>query len=489
MTLIAELEEVKSEGLKICNSKDSRIATLIESLANVTAMYHDNDREIKSNREDQEDYNSLKEKKEEIEKKDRHYQTVVKKQTSRIQQAESSYKQEKIMRRQIYNKVEDLKGKIRVFARIRPMLNLERNRGQTVALNIHDELSVSHFWKREDIPREYSFDKVFGPESSQEELFKDTQDLIQSAIDGYNVCVFAYGQTGSGKTYTIYGTENNPGLTFQGIDKLFELLSKGSEKYGFTVSCYMLELYQDTLMDLLAPKSARVSIMPRLSEPQSVPGKEKLELKRDLNAQMVRVQGLTTVDIHSAEELRSTFEEGQRHRHVAATNINIESSRSHLIMGIIIESTDLQTQAQTRGKLSFVDLAGSERIKKSGSTGPQLKEAQAINKSLSALGDVISSLARGDPHIPYRNHKLTMLMSDSLGGNAKTLMFVNVSPTDANLDETQNSLQYAMRVRTIKNEALKDSNKEIVNMKRRMAFWKGLSPGGNEVLEMINEYL
>jgi hypothetical protein len=127
----------------------------------------------------------------------------------------------------------------------------------------------------------------------------------------------------------------------------------------------------------------------------------------------------------------------------------------------------------TRGKLSFVDLAGSERVKKSGAAGDTMKEAQAINKSLSALGDVISALASEQAHIPYRNHKLTMLMSDSLGGNAKTLMFVNVSPTDGNLEETQNSLTYATRVRTIKNSASKDTaSKEMQRLKTALATWR-----------------
>eukprot|EP00210_Caulerpa_lentillifera_P004590 g4380.t1 len=492
LSLKEGLDDIVAEGLRLYSLKDNKIATLIEELANMTAMYHDSNREIESIKKDREDLIFLKKLKEGIEQRDHEHATIRRKQKSKIQRAESMYNQEKVTRRKIYNKVEDLKGKIRVFARIRPILNLEKTRGQSNVLNIPDELSVSHPWKREDFPREYSFDKVFGPNTTQQDVFKDTHDLIQSAIDGFNVCVFAYGQTGSGKTYTIYGNQDNPGLTFQGIDKLFELLLRGSDKYGFSVSCYMLELYQDILNDLLAPKTARVSMMPRLSDCQSLCGKEKLEVKKDLSTQMVRVKNLTTIDVHSAEELRAAFEEGQRHRHVAATNTNIRSSRSHLIMGIIIETTDLQTQVQTRGKLSFVDLAGSERIKKSNSAGEQLKEAQAINKSLSALGDVISSLARGDSHIPYRNHKLTMLMSDSLGGNAKTLMFVNVSPTDANLDETQNSLTYATRVRSIRNEASKDSNKEILNMKKKMALWKSLSSsvsGKNTAQEMIMEYL
>jgi hypothetical protein len=144
-----------------------------------------------------------------------------------------------------------------------------------------------------------------------------------------------------------------------------------------------------------------------------------------------------------------------------------------LIFSLVIETTDLQTQGVTRGKLSFVDLAGSERVKKSGAAGATMKEAQAINKSLSALGDVISALAEEKPHVPYRNHKLTMLMSDSLGGNAKTLMFVNVSPSDGNLEETQNSLTYATRVRTIKNSASKDvADKEMQRLRAAVASWR-----------------
>lgn len=189
------------------------------------------------------------------------------------------------------------------------------------------------------------------------------------------------------------------------------------------------------------------------------------------------MENVTVMSISSYDELQSIIERGSEKRHTTGTLMNEESSRSHLILSIIIESTNLQTQSVSRGKvpihicsktdqltthahdflvpslhlglivwilmqLSFVDLAGSERVKKSGSSGNQLKEAQSINKSLSALGDVIGALSTGTPHIPYRNHKLTMLMSDSLGGNAKTLMFVNISPAESNLDETYNSLTY-----------------------------------------------
>jgi hypothetical protein len=185
------------------------------------------------------------------------------------------------------------------------------------------------------------------------------------------------------------------------------------------------------------------------------------------------VPNATIVPVTSEDEIIEVIHTGLKVRKTAGTKMNVESSRSHLIFSLVMETTDLQTGALTKGKLSFVDLAGSERVKKSGAEGDTLKEAQAINKSLSALGDVISALASEQQHIPYRNHKLTMLMSDSLGGNAKTLMFVNVSPTDGNVEETQNSLTYATRVRTIKNDNGKSvESKEVQHLKQQVAHWR-----------------
>merc|ERR1719198_2727902 len=149
--------------------------------------------------------------------------------------------------------------------------------------------------------------------------------------------------------------------------------------------------------------------------------------------------------------------------------MNAGSSRSHLIVSMLLETTNKQTGKSAVGKLSLVDLAGSERASKTGATADRLKEAQSINKSLSALGDVISALSAGADFIPYRNNKLTMLMSDSLGGNAKTLMYVNISPADYNLDETLTSLAYAARVKLITNDAAKnEENKEVHRLKDQL---------------------
>lgn len=299
--------------------------------------------------------------------------------------------------------------------------------------------------------KEFQFDQIFTDQSTQQEIFEDTFNLVQSAVDGYNVCIFAYGQTGSGKTYTMIGdgAQTQPGIAPRAFQRIFDLIEENKEKFKFEVSCYMLELYNDNLLDLLSGKGDNA----------------KLDIKKDKKG-MVYVQGALLEKAATAEELYSIFERGSSSRHVASTKMNAESSRSHLVIAIIMESTNLTTGAVTRGKLSLVDLAGSERVGKTGASAQQLKEANSINKSLSALGDVISALSSEQSFIPYRNNKLTMLMQDSIGGNAKTLMFVNISPADYNADETAISLTYASRVKLITNDASKNADsREVARLK------------------------
>ena len=473
------LFDVESDGRSRVNLQEGRIVALEKEVARAKMWHQDTLSQLEATVEIHAELLELKTMAEEVQHRDAVQAEIIEQQKEQLQSLEQHYRREQLLRKKLYNSIEDQKGSIRVYARVRSILPHEIEQGQKCVLRFPDDISLAHQWKREDGVREYFFDGIFHPSATQEDVFHDSRDLIQSSIDGYNVCLFAYGQTGSGKTYTIFGTPESPGLTPRGIKELFRLLHRNAEKLRFCVRCTMLELYQDSFRDLLLSKSP---------SPEARATK-KLEIRKENN--MVHVQGATMVDVRSLEDCMAVFEEGQGHRRVASTRLNIASSRSHLIMSLVIETTDLQTQVHTRGKLSFVDLAGSERNKKSGSAGEQLKEAQAINKSLSALGDVISSLARGDPHIPYRNHRLTMLMSDSLGGNAKTLMFVNVSPTDANLNETQNSLQYATRVRTIKNEASKQSDEELTEMKKRLAFWRSMALDGHQedVRRMIEPFL
>ncbi|KAK9284824.1 hypothetical protein L1049_024001 [Liquidambar formosana] len=415
----------------------------------------------------------LREMKEDIDRKNEQTAAILKMQGAQLAELEVLYKEEQVLRKRYFNTIEDMKGKIRVFCRLRPLNEKEISEKERVVLTSLDEFTVEHPW-RDDKTKQHIYDHVFDGNATQEDVFEDARYLVQSAVDGYNVCIFAYGQTGSGKTFTIYGSENNPGLTPRATAELFKILRRDNNKFSFSLKAYMVELYQDTLVDLLLQKNTK-----RL----------KLDIKKDSKG-MVSIENVTVVSISTFEELKSIIQRGSEQRHTSGTQMNEESSRSHLILSVVIESTNLQTQSVARGKLSFVDLAGSERVKKSGSSGNQLKEAQSINKSLSALGDVISALSSGGQHIPYRNHKLTMLMSDSLGGNAKTLMFVNISPAESNLDETYNSLMYASRVRSIVNDPSKNiSSKEIARLKKLVAYWKEQAGkrGEDEDFEEIQE--
>ncbi|GAU39812.1 hypothetical protein TSUD_154690 [Trifolium subterraneum] len=415
----------------------------------------------------------LREMKEDIDRKNEQTAAILKMQGAQLAEMEALYKEEQVLRKRYFNVIEDMKGKIRVYCRLRPLSEKEIVEKEREAVTAADEFTVEFLWK-DDKPKQYIYDRVFGSDATQESVFEDTRYLVQSAVDGFNVCIFAYGQTGSGKTFTIYGSEDNPGLTPRAIGELFRILRRDGKKYSFSLKAYMVELYQDTLIDLLLPRNAKHS---------------RLDIKKDSTG-MVVVENVTVMTISTIEELNNIIQKGSERRHISGTQMNEESSRSHLILSIVIESTNLQSQSVARGKLSFVDLAGSERVKKSGSMGSQLKEAQSINKSLSALGDVISSLSSGGQHTPYRNHKLTMLMSDSLGGNAKTLMFVNVSPIESSLDETHNSLTYASRVRSIVNDPNKNvSSKEVARLKKLVAYWKQQAGRGIEYedLEEIQE--
>jgi hypothetical protein len=411
---------------------------------------------------------------------------ILARQAAALAALEARVAEESTARRRLHNTIEEMKGKVRVLARIRPLSEKERSEGASFALRVPDEFSIEHDWGRtltgERTSRSYAFDSVLPPDASQEAVFESVRHLVQSALDGYNVCIFAYGQTGSGKTHTIAGSGAAPGVTPRACALLFALAERAAGKATLRVRALMLELYQDTLIDLLAPPApqglaAGAAGAAGVAGAAAAPGgggggESKLEIKKDSKG-WVTVTNSTVRDAGSLAELQSVLAEGSARRKTAETAMNAESSRSHMIFSIILESTDTATQALTRGKLSFVDLAGSERLKKSCAEGQQAREAMAINLSLSALGNVIAALSSDAPFVPYRDHKLTMLMSDSLGGTAKTLMFVTVSPSDGNLDESAQSLAYAARVRSIKNDPSKSvATKEMQRLQRQVAHWR-----------------
>ena len=366
--------------------------------------------------------------------------------SSKEQDLKDSIRQRKLL----HNQLEDLRGKIRVFCRVRPMSEEEYVKGCSNIVTISDDFSIN-IESKPGMVKTHMYDAIFGPNASQEDVFEDTRRLIQSAVDGFNVCIFAYGQTGSGKTHTIQGYPGCPGITPRGIDELFNIVGNLPQGYTYSVSCYMVELYIQSLNDLLRPKTKE-------------PG-PSLTIKTDSKG-MVYIPEVYMITTTNAAEMKSVYEAGIKNRQVSKTAMNAASSRSHLIFCVVIKVANNENELRTVGKLSFVDLAGSERPSKNESTQKSLKETNAINTSLSALGAVISALIGKQQHIPYRDSKLTMLMSDSIGGTSKTLMFVNISPASINKDETMISLYYGARVKLITNEPIKNvESKELSRLR------------------------
>ncbi|XP_065496942.1 kinesin-like protein KIFC3 isoform X2 [Caloenas nicobarica] len=344
------------------------------------------------------------------------------------------YRRELQLRKKCHNELVRLKGNIRVFGRVRPITK-EDGEGpeatNAVTFDADDDAVLHLLHKGKQVS--FELDKVFPPQASQEEVFQEVQALVTSCIDGYNVCIFAYGQTGAGKTYTMEGTAANPGINQRALQLLFSEVRSKAADWDYAISVSAAEIYNEALRDLLG------------KEPQ-----EKLEIKLcpDGSGQLY-VPGLTEFRVQSVEDINKVFEFGHVNRATECTNLNEHSSRSHALLIVTVRGLDRSTGLRTTGKLNLVDLAGSERVGRSGAEGSRLREAQHINRSLSALGDVIYALRSRQGHVPFRNSKLTYLLQDSLSGDSKTLMMVQVSPAEKNTSETLCSLKFAERVRSV----------------------------------------
>ncbi|CAK8572440.1 unnamed protein product [Lathyrus sativus] len=344
------------------------------------------------------------------------------------------YLDESSERKRLYNEIIEIKGNIRVFCRCRPLSASETGNGYTSVVNfestLDNELQVIN---SDSSKKSFKFDHVFKPEDNQEAVFSQTKPIAISVLDGFNVCIFAYGQTGTGKTFTMEGTPEERGVNYRTLEELFKIYEerKGVMKYQLHVS--MLEVYNEKLKDLLVENSAQP---------------KKLEIKQSAEGTQ-EVPGLVETQVHGTDDVWELLKTGNRVRSVGSTSANEQSSRSHCLLRVTVVGESLINGQKTRSHLWLVDLAGSERVGKTEAEGERLKESQFINKSLSALGDVISALASKAAHIPYRNSKLTHILQSSLGGDCKTLMLVQVSPSSADLGETLCSLNFATRVRGI----------------------------------------
>ncbi|KIL56904.1 hypothetical protein M378DRAFT_188507 [Amanita muscaria Koide BX008] len=412
-----------------------------------------------------------------------------------------------MIRRKLHNTVQELKGNIRVFCRVRPVLmsdviglaegNTRMTKDEFSQLReqvqahitfpdrIHKKEIVLHSSSESATGQErkevynFGFDRVFEPESTQAEVFEEISQLAQSCTDGYNVCIFAYGQTGSGKSFTMEGgsTETAAGMIPRAVEQVFRVADFMKTKgWEYKMEGQFLEIYNETIHDLLAPVNSNSS------------SEKKHEIKHDPKTGSTRVTDVTVVPLTSASQVKNLLALAQSRRSVAATLVNERSSRSHSVFTLRITGVNVGignvdpsssssssisspmpmgsgafvegTGERCEGTLNLVDLAGSERLNVSFAPGAvadkeRVRETQNINKSLSALGDVIAALGeRGErggegsnnKHIPYRNSKLTYLLQNSLSGNSKTLMVLNLSPLATHLQESLTSLRFATKV-------------------------------------------
>lgn len=347
---------------------------------------------------------------------------------------------EETERRVLFNKYQELKGNIRVMCRVRPVL--DTSEGDEARLAFPDtktsaqidvtgpeEKSSLGAISRKILP--FEFDRVFNPTVHNEEVFGEISQLVQSALDGYNVCIFCYGQTGSGKTFTMSSAD---GMIPRATHMIYETITKLKEKsWTYTMEGSFVEVYNEELHDLLTPG-------------RETDSRKRLEIRHDDSRKQTLVLNCKSVALDSPGKVEAMLRQAQSNRSVAATKANERSSRSHSVFILRLVGENSATNERCEGTLNLVDLAGSERLKHSQAEGERMKETQNINKSLACLGDVIEALGRGSGHVPYRNSKLTHLLQYSLGGNSKTLMFVMVSPLEAHLKETITSLRFATKV-------------------------------------------
>lgn len=355
-------------------------------------------------------------------------------QASEIEEAKALYRKEAHQRRLLFNEIQELRGNIRVFCRCR------YDDSDECVLRFHENEEEVTCLSSQGRERKFEFEKVYSPDTTQEKVFQDTCPIITSCADGYNVCIIAYGQTGAGKTYTMSGPRDNPGVNIRSIKELFSIM-KSRDKIDYTMTVSMVEVYNESVYNLLA-------------SPTEI--HEKLQVLK--KGKTVIVPGLTVIEVRSMDDVMKIMKVGERNRTTASTKMNTNSSRSHLLVILNLEGHNRVSGATTHSRLTLVDLAGSERISKSEATGLRLVEAAAINKSLSALGQVFSAIRDNALHIPYRNSKLTYLLQPCLGGDAKACMFVNISPLQSNLPETYSTLEFGTNARQV---ALGQATKHI----------------------------
>ena len=365
------------------------------------------------------------------------------------------------------NYIDDLKKgsyNILVVVRCRPLSILESQISSYETIRIMDKKMVvlmdpieyngpNSVFKNRSREITYAFDFAFDKYSTQKEIYDhSTKFLLDGVVNGYNATVFAYGATGAGKTYTMTGTDNNPGIMPLTLTELFNKVNSYTDReYKLTMS--YLEIYNENIRDLLKFANPNYN-----NNNLNNTNDEYLDLREDPNKGII-VSNITELNVSSCKDILNILKRGNRNRTQEATGANETSSRSHAVLQVSIEYKEKTTGIDVEikfSKLSLIDLAGSERASATQNRGIRLIEGANINRSLLTLGNCINALcdaaSKGikKPYVPYRDSKLTRLLKDSLGGNARTIMIANISPSINTFDDTNNTLKYANRAKNIK---------------------------------------
>lgn len=358
---------------------------------------------------------------------------------------------------------------IKVMCRFRPLNSNEKERKDKFlpAFPADDQIKLDG--------RTYKFDRVFNEKTQQETVYKHAaQPIVKDVLTGFNGTIFAYGQTASGKTHTMEGVLHDPsmsGIIPRIVDDIFNHIYAMDESIEFHIKVSYFEVYLDKIRDLLDITKAN------------------LPVHEDAN-RVPYVKGATERFVASPEDVMDVVDEGKSNRAVASTQMNSESSRSHSIFLIQVSQENRQAETKLTGKLYLVDLAGSEKVGKTGAEGVVLDEAKNINKSLSALGNVISALAEGTKtHIPYRDSKMTRILQEALGGNCRTTIIICASPAGYNEAETKSTLMFGVRAKTIKNSVVANVELTAEQWRRKYEKEREKNKKANAQIDLLKEEL
>lgn len=360
---------------------------------------------------------------------------------------------------------------IKVVCRVRPLNDNEKSKDNSYCVSFPPDSSNLIRLEKD---KTYAFDNVFQPKTQQLEIYNTVaKPIVADVLNGYNGTIFAYGQTASGKTYTmegVLGDSDLQGIIPRIVHDIFNHIYHMDENLEFHIKVSYFEIYLDKIRDLLDVSKSNLSVH---EDKDRVP----------------YVKGATERFVSTPAEVFDIIDEGKVNRHVSVTNMNEHSSRSHSIFMITVRQENLETQKKLHGKLYLVDLAGSEKVAKTGAEGSTLTEAMNINKSLSALGNVINALVDNHAHVPYRDSKLTRILQESLGGNAKTTMVICVSPSSYNESETKSTLLFGMRAKTIKNIVTVNEELTADEWRRRYERLQAKSRRMKEIIDRLEAEL